>query len=414
MIFLIASACSNGEETHNDTYTCPMHPTVISDRPGSCPVCGMDLVRKARAGEELKITEELSRLMKSPDEVVVASVKTIKGEYKAVPVAVEAPGIVTYDTRNIYTIPARVGGRLEKVWVKYNYQSVRKGEKVAEIYSPELLTAQRELLFLLENDPENGALLSGAKSKLALLGLTPFQIDHLAKSRRPQSTFAIYSPYSGYVITGDSAAPTITSAGSTVSDMRGMEGASSATSQRQNAKSSSGAGASIVREGSYVIAGETLFRIVDANALRIELDWSGAEKSAVKVGDTLTLITREGQERVATIDFVQPFFNEGENFSKLRVYTNDTEGLQIGQLIKASIRMTRKESLWVPRSAVMDLGTQKVVFIKDKEALRPKKVVTGVVSDGLVEITGGLASGDEIAATAHYLIDSESFIKPVN
>jgi hypothetical protein len=86
-----------------------MHPTVISDRPGTCPVCGMDLVRKARAGEAVKITEDLSKLLKSPNETVVASINTIKGQYKSVPVSVQAQGVVTYDTRNIYTIPARLG-----------------------------------------------------------------------------------------------------------------------------------------------------------------------------------------------------------------------------------------------------------------------------------------------------------------
>src|SRR5687768_13897314 len=75
-VFALAAACSNKEEAHeHDTYTCPMHPTVISDRPGSCPVCGMDLVRKARAGEEIKITEDLAKLLKSPNETVVASIR---------------------------------------------------------------------------------------------------------------------------------------------------------------------------------------------------------------------------------------------------------------------------------------------------------------------------------------------------
>src|SRR5215204_7643583 len=83
-LLVLASCGSGGDHAeHADTYTCPMHPTVISDRPGTCPVCGMDLVRKARAGEEVEITEELSRLLKSPNETVIASIKTIKGEYKS-------------------------------------------------------------------------------------------------------------------------------------------------------------------------------------------------------------------------------------------------------------------------------------------------------------------------------------------
>ena len=123
LMTLVASCNKSGEHAeHADTYTCPMHPTVISDRPGTCPVCGMDLVRKARAGEEVEITEELSKLIKSPNETVIASIKTIKGEYKSMPVSTEAQGVVTYDTRNIYMIPTRIGGRLEKVFLKYAFQ----------------------------------------------------------------------------------------------------------------------------------------------------------------------------------------------------------------------------------------------------------------------------------------------------
>jgi membrane fusion protein, copper/silver efflux system len=134
MIYLVAvlltlASCGQGGEhaEHADTYTCPMHPTVISDKPGTCPVCGMSLVRKARAGEEVEITEDLAKLIKSPNETVIGSVKTIKGQYKSVPVSIEGQGVVTYDTRNTYTIPSRVGGRLEKVLLKYQFQRVSKG-----------------------------------------------------------------------------------------------------------------------------------------------------------------------------------------------------------------------------------------------------------------------------------------------
>lgn len=410
-----ATSCSNGDAAHNDTYTCPMHPTVISDRPGSCPVCGMDLVRKARPGEEIKITEDLSRLLKSPNEVVVASIRTIRGEFKSVPVSLEATGVVTYDTRNIYSIPARVGGRLEKVYLKYAFQQVRKGQRVAEIYSPELVTAQRELLFLLENDPENEQLIHASRNKLELLGLTPSQVNTVVNNREAQTTFAIYSPYNGYVITGGTA-PSVPSAmspaASTGGGMNDMGGAPASTTA-QPASPPSRAASPLVREGDYVSAGEALFQIVNTSALRIELDVPGSDGGSVSRGDTVTLITGESKQRMASVDFVQPFFSEGENFTKVRVYTKETEGLQIGQLVKAMISVRRSESLWVPREAVLELGTQQVVFIKDKEVLRPKTITTGIRSGGLVEIKSGLASSEEIAANAHYLVDSESFIKPV-
>src|SRR5690348_1745259 len=150
--FLLASCGDHKHAEQADTYTCPMHPTVISDKPGVCPVCGMDLVRKAREGEAVQITEDLAKLIKSPNEVVASKIKTIKPTYEAMEGSTEATGIVTYDSRNIYTISARVSGRLEKVYLKYQFQKVAKGQKILEIYSPELVAAQRELLYLLSSD----------------------------------------------------------------------------------------------------------------------------------------------------------------------------------------------------------------------------------------------------------------------
>lgn len=415
-LMLILIACTNNDTSHeHDTYTCPMHPTVVSDRPGTCPVCGMDLVRKAGAGEAVEITEDLSKLLRSPSETVVASIHTIKGQYKSVPVTVNAQGVVTYDTRNIYTIPARIGGRLEKVYLKYEFQQVSKGQKIAEIYSPELITAQRELIFLLENDPANESLIEAARRKLELLGMTAGQINVVAERKEAGSTITVYSPHSGYLITGQQApsAPVAMSSaqpsGGAMSD--GMNASRSPSTQRpQESTNTRGA---IVREGDYVTAGETLFTLVNANAVRIELNLPGSHTSAIKEGSKVQLDLGNGKTETATVDFIQPFFGEGQEFMKIRLYTNRTEGLHVGHLVNATINLEARESLWIPKEAVLDLGTQKVVFLKDHGVLKPKEVTTGMTAEGLIEIKGGLASSEEIAANAQFLVDSESFIKPV-
>ncbi len=417
---LTLASCGSGSDhaEHADTYTCPMHPTVISDRPGTCPVCGMDLVRKARAGEEVEITEDLAKLIKSPNEIVVANIKTIKGQYKSVPVSVEAQGIVTYDTRNIYTIASRVGGRLERVLLKYEYQPVRKGEKIAEIYSPELLTAQRELLFLLQNDPENKALVEAARKRLELLGMTSSQINDLTSRQETTQMYSIFSPYTGYLITRQ-AAPTTsgTAPAAAASGSGGMsDGMASITSASTTAVTTSpgGEAVSIVREGTYVTAGQTLFSIVNTSDLRIELDLPASQAATINKGDKINIDYGNGSGIEATVDFIQPFFSDGQDFVKLRVFTNSMKELHIGHLVKAIIQLPASESLWIPREAVLDLGTDKIVFIKDRGVLKPKKVSAGISSNGLVQITSGLASSDEIAANAQYLVDSESFIKTAN
>jgi membrane fusion protein, copper/silver efflux system len=420
MIFLIAAtlaltSCGKGDHSeHADTYTCPMHPTVISDRQGTCPVCGMNLVRKARPGEEVEITEDLAKLIKSPNETVVSSVKTIKGEYKSVPVSIAVQGVVTYDSRNIYTIPSRVGGRLEKIFLKYEFQSISKGIKIAEIYSPELITAQRELLFLLENDAENSTLINAAKNKLELLGMSPGQIDNLIKKKEVANTFAVYSPYNGYLISNEQSSNATSITSVTASNAGAMSDNMGATSSNNSSASMPALSnaSTFIKEGSYVSPGQTLFRIVDNSMLRIELDLPTEQVGAIKIGDKLELHF-DGNKENATVDFVQPLFNKGQDFLKLRVYAKKIEHLHIGQLVNGRIILSPSESLWIPREAVINLGNDKIVFAKDKGVLKPKKVSTGISSESLIEIKSGLASSDEIAANAQYLVDSESFIKAV-
>jgi Cu(I)/Ag(I) efflux system membrane fusion protein len=410
LAILLITSCSKDNAHQHDTYTCPMHPTVIADRPGVCPVCGMDLVRKARSGEEVEITEDMAKLLKSPNETVVASIKTIKGQYKSLPVSINAQGIVTYDTRNIYSIPSRVAGRLEKVYLKYAYQPISKGEKIAEIYSPELITSQQELLFLLENDSENKVLIDATKNKLKLLGMTGSQIANVIQRKQTSTTFVIYSPYSGYVITtqqapSTSASPQNKTRGSMSDEMGSALPSSPATSTENKSLDA------IIREGTYVSAGQVLFSVVNNEALRIELDLPAHQSGAIKKGDKLELDFGNGNTDQASIDFIQPFFTEGQDFVKLRLYTKNVKNLHIGHLVTANILLSSTESLWVPKESVLDLGTNKIVFVKDRGVLKPKKVTTGFTSTGLIQITSGLASSDEIAINAQYLIDSESFVE---
>ncbi|WP_079685086.1 efflux RND transporter periplasmic adaptor subunit [Ohtaekwangia koreensis] len=416
ILLLTVSACSTKEAAHHDTYTCPMHPTVVSDKPGTCPVCGMDLVRKAREGEEVKMTEDLAKGIKSPNESILASVKIIKGEHKKVSVSLPVQGIVTYDTRYTYSIPVRISGRLEKVYIKYAYQPVHKGQKIAEIYSPDMLMAQREFLYILQQERDT-ALIESAKRKLHLLGASAKQVDQLIKRKEPLQTFTVFSAYDGYIINETNAAPTLSNISSSTSTsvdagMNGGMGSTSAsagnTTSPSNATSSS-----LIREGSYVSTGQTLFKVINPSAFRIELNLSLLDADIVKAGDALELDLGNGNKQKATIDFVQPFFNQEEAFVKVRVYMKNTKEFQIGQLINATILIPEVEAFWLPKQAVLDLGLEKIVFIKERGAFKPKKIRTGIYSGDLVAVQG-IASSDEIASNAQYLVDSESFIKPKN
>lgn len=413
LVIMIACSPKDSSHEHSDTYTCPMHPTVVSDKPGVCPVCAMDLVRKGRPGEEIKITEDLAKLMKSPNEVVVASVKTVKATYKSMPVKLNIYGVVTYDTRNIYTIPARVGGRLEKVFLKYNYQPVRKGQKVAEIYSTELVNAQREFLYLLKNDAGNQLMIDAAKSKLMLLGASEKQIGELTQKQEVTYTFSIYSPYDGFVISENQPTPSapINGVAKNNSGGMGMGGAGNSANASSGASPSASV-SSFVREGNYVASGQTLFRIVNTGSLWMEFNLPLSEASQIKVGDKLEWKNEQNNKQLS-VDFIEPFFAEGEDFVKLRSYYKGAE-ISVGQLVEASITTISREALWIPQSAILDLGLDQLVFVKERGLFKPKKVSSGLRTDEWIEITSGLASSDEVAMNAQYLVDSENFIKTSN
>src|SRR5260221_13097153 len=157
VVATLLTSCSRSEHTANESeqYSCSMHPQVIQDKPGTCPICGMDIVRKTRQGEEVKITKELSYLLKPVNSVVTASIKTVFPVRKAMEVAIKARGMITHDTRKIATISARFGGRVKKLNIKYKQQPIHKGQNILENYSPELATPHRELLSLLEKDAAN-------------------------------------------------------------------------------------------------------------------------------------------------------------------------------------------------------------------------------------------------------------------
>jgi len=381
IILLIAFGCSQNKHSHAEQYTCPMHPTVIKDKPGACPVCGMDLVLKRKHSDEVKVGDELDYLLKPVNSSVISSIKTVTPVRKSIDIKAKANGVITYDTRATTTISSRISGRVEKLFVKYNFQPVKKGQKILEIYSPELLTAQRDLLYLLKLDKENSQLIDGAKEKLRLLGATDQQIDQLASTGKESTSFAIYSQAEGYIVNGG---------------------------ENQNSQAELD-----VREGMYVTASQTIFKVANAKTIWAEFDLYSKDASLVKVGDPIQITVDELKEELdEKVNFVQPFYERGENFTKVRVYLSNLNGkYRVGQLLSASFNKPSRESLWIPVMAQLDLGTKKIVFIKKAEIFQPVEIKTGNQSDNLIEVLTGIDASDSIAYNAQFMIDSESFIK---
>ncbi len=398
-------ACASGEEySAVDEYTCPMHPTVISDRPGACPVCGMELVRKAPAGDALEITPELAQLLKAPSEKVVGSIETIRGEYSRRETEAALQGIVTFDTRRVRVVSARVSGRLETVFANYAFQWISKGSELAEVYSPELAAAQREYLYLRQNNSDQ-RLLAASRTRLELLGMDSVQLKALDESGSAVHNFKLYSPYSGFLISLTESAPVARK----VPDVPGMGGGmGEAPSANLPVPVGGDSGSELIREGSYINRGEVIFRIVDPTALWLELLVpSGVHLSK---GDAVEVQLADGSSRDERVELVQPFFPDGEPFQRVRVSMTRTS-VRPGQWLEARMSRGVVDGLWIPQTSVLSLGERNVVFLKKGSAFTPVEVKLGASSEGWIEVRSGLTSGDEFARDAHYLVDSESFVK---
>src|SRR5574338_205923 len=178
-------------------YTCPMHPQVHSDTAGTCPICGMEL-EKVKSPLEPKAVS-LNTLLRPANQQVVASVPMVHMMERDENLEMASYGFITYDTRSVGVIASNVEGRIEKLYVKYRYQQISKGQKIMDIYSPELMTAQQNLLFLLKNDPSNNTLINAAKQKLLLLGMSNGQLEKVMSTGKATYTVSVFSNYTGHI-----------------------------------------------------------------------------------------------------------------------------------------------------------------------------------------------------------------------
>lgn len=393
--FVFSSCKDKGSQTSatKEEWTCSMHPEIIRDHPGSCPICGMDLIKKVDNAVAINDIQ-LNDLLQPTDRFVVSSVQVTTLQRKEVPVEVDALGTVAYDTRLVNTISARVSGRIEKLYVKYRYQHIMKGQKIMDIYSPELLTTEQELLFLIKNDPSNASLINAAKQKLLLLGVSQSQLQQIIKSGKPSLTIAVYSNYSGH----------IHEAGNTMPE----------TANGQQMDLSRVTEELPVKEGMYVERGQNIFQLYDVSRSWVLLNIFPEYLSLVKKGDAVRVIpeTAPNKDFRAKIDFVEPFYRKENKTVTARVYFNNSElQIPVGSQVKATIFSNNKEADWIPKDAVLSLGIDKVVFVKESGGFKAHKVETGLAYQNLAQVISGLNATDSIAANAQFLTDSESFIK---
>jgi Cu(I)/Ag(I) efflux system membrane fusion protein len=315
VLFLLFS-CNNeskqsSKKTAETQYTCPMHPQIIKDEPGSCPICKMDLVPMHQHAVKMEVDSDLADLIQPVNQTITSNINTIKVRESSKAVNINLDGKVTYNTNTINTIASRVSGRIEKLYVKYNLQKVQKGQKLMEIYSEDLAAVQQEILFLKANGDID--LLAHAKNKLRLLGVSDAEINRVLKTGKVDYKVAIYSNYSGYLLDANS-------------DMMENNANSPIT----------------IKEGQYVNTGDLLFKIFDAQNVWAEFFVNVDEGKNLKIGDQI-MIKKGNKTSLHSINLLQPFYKDGFNYQVIRVYlSNQNQQFKIGEILSGEINLTPK------------------------------------------------------------------------
>jgi len=390
--FIDNSNRQDNPSEQTELYTCPMHPEIIRNAPGNCPICGMELVKKVTEKQALE-SHSIKHLLQPTDQFVVGDYETMKPKDTAISSQIHLPGIITYDPNSVVNIAARVSGRIEKMYVNYKFQKVNKGQKLFDLYSPELLTEQQNFIYLISNDSQNSSIIKASKQKLLLYGMTENQINSLAAAKKTNPQITIYSPADGLV--------------------QGTEvmtnGASGMMGNKANEKTELS-----LKEGDYIQKNEVVFKLMNTAKVWAVFNIMQGDAGLVKVGQPIRFSTEFDENDFVNgkVNFVETQFNEADKTNRIRVYLDNTiRKLPIGLRLQAVVETNPVKGIWVPKMVLVSLGTKKIVFEKKKNGFRAKEIKTGIELDDFVQVIEGITVEDEIVANAQYLMDSESFIK---
>jgi len=380
---------SGDEETKKEKkikyWVAPMDPTYIRDEPGKSPM-GMDLVPVYEDEAETEDTTGYVHI--DPSFVQNIGVQSVEVKRQDIPFTIRTIGTVNYDEKQIYQINTKFAGWVENVQVNYVGEPVVKGQKLFEIYSPELVTTQKEYLNALDyaerlsggEYPEITqralALVNAGRERLRYWDITDEQIRELEKSRKSKRTLSVFSPATGVVLDK-------------------MEQA---------------------LEGMYVKPGMNLYRIVNLSTVWVEVEVFENQIPWLEPGRraTLEFPSEPGRTYRGTIRYLYPFFNQKTRTMKVSIELPNPGGkLRADMYANVVFQVpAARNVLTVPENAVIHSGKRNVVVLdKGEGSFKPTEVVLGVNGENVWEVKQGVKEGDRVVISSQFLIDSESNLR---
>jgi len=371
-------------DAENIIWTCSMHPQIQLPEPGQCPICGMDLIplKSSSGGDEGPRTLTLS-----PAAQKIAEIQTTAVVRQSVEKSLRMVGKLEADETRVREIAAWVPGRIDRLYVDYTGVPVRKGEKLFDLYSPELYSAQEELIQAIKSSDQlskstmestrlsSGRTIEAVKERLRLWGLTDKQIEDVEKRGTPSDHVTIAAPMSGVVL---------------------HKGAV---------------------EGAYVQTGTRVYEIADLSVLWLKLDVYESDLAWMKLGLGVDFETDTypGERFQGVVAFIDPMLNERSRSVKVRVNVENPKGrLKPGMFARAVVRAAvegenQELPLIIPASAPLVTGKRAVVYVADNDRpgqFQGREIMLGPQAGDFFVVRQGLSEGERVVSNGSFKIDS--------
>lgn len=363
-----------GEVAGVTEYTCSMHPQIRQNEPGQCPICGMDLIPVTKggsgAGEPSPYVLEMT-----PEAIALSNIQTTSVQRTSAENELMLSGTVQLNEQQVSSITAKFPGRIERLYVNFTGQEVRRGERLASLYSPELITAQRELQEAARSRDLIPELYEAAKTKLRLWNLSERQIQRIENTNELITNFDIYADASGVV------------------------------TER------------MVSVGDYVSTGSVLFEVANLSSVWVVLDAYETDLSWLEEGATVnfTVPAIPGKEFTARVQFVTPVLDASTRAVQVRAeVTNPDNQLKPGMFVNARIKTSAQaerngNALAVPRTAVLWTGKRSVVYVqvngREHPAFEMREVTLGPRIGDMYLIESGLSEGEQVVTNGVFAVD---------